>query len=193
MIRNRLSWYLGIPLLLLLLLLGGRAEVFARNKAGIVNTNIANEDPNLMVSFSVQSCFIPEMEQAIWSGVVTTFRFLTVLERPGFPLVHEKIADVTFEHSIRYDRIRKEFTVYLQEQPQRLRTTYDLREAKQWMSEVKNLPLIPLWRLQKGETYQLGVKAELSKMELPPFLRYIFFWVALWDFETEWHRETFTF
>jgi hypothetical protein len=193
MTRIQFVWWLGVPLLVLLLLQGGRLEVFAKNKADIVNTKISNEDSNLKVSFGLQNCFTPDMEQAIWSGVVTTFRFLAMLERPGFPLVHEKIADVSFEHSMRYDRIRKEFTVYIQEQSQKLRTTYDINEAKQWMSEVHDLPLIPLWRLQKGESYKLGVKAELSKVELPPFLRYIFFWVALWDFETEWHQETFTF
>jgi hypothetical protein len=193
MTRIQFVWWLGVPLLVLLLLQGGRLEVFAKNKADIVNTKISHEDSNLKVSFGLQNCFTPDMEQAIWSGVVTTFRFLAMLERPGFPLVHEKIADVSFEHSMRYDRIRKEFTVYIQEQSQKLRTTYDINEAKQWMSEVHDLPLIPLWRLQKGESYKLGVKAELSKVELPPFLRYIFFWVALWDFETEWHQETFTF
>ncbi len=191
--RKRLCLWVGVPLLFLHLLAVGGPEVFARNKADILNTKIVAVEPNLKVSFTVHNCFTPEMEEAIWSGVVTTFRFLTVLERPGFPMVHEKIANVSFEHSIRYDRMRKEFSVYLQEQTQRLHTTYDINEAKQWMSEVKDLPLIPLWRLQKGETYQLGVKAELSKMQLPPFLRYIFFWVALWDFETEWYHEPFTF
>ena len=193
MTRSKFVWWLGVPLLVVLLLQGGRMEVFAKNKADIVNTKVSNEDSSLKVSFGIQNCFTPEMEQAVWSGVVTTFRFLAVLERPGFPLVHEKIADVSFEHSMRYDRIRKEFTVYIQEQSQKLRSTYDINEAKQWMSEVHGLPLIPLWRLQKGESYQLGLKAELSKVELPPFLRYIFFWVALWDFETNWHQETFTF
>jgi hypothetical protein len=193
MTRSKCIWWYGVPLLVLLLLQVGRMEVFAKNKADIVNTKVSSEDSNLKVSFGIQNCFTPEMEQAVWSGVVTTFRFLAALERPGFPLVHEKIADVSFEHSMRYDRIRKEFTVYFQEQSQKLRTTYDINEAKQWMSEVHDLPLIPLWRLQKGESYKLGVKAELSKVELPPFLRYIFFWVALWDFETDWHQETFTF
>ena len=90
------------------------------------------------------------MEEAVWSGVVTTFRFLAVLERPGFPLVHEKMVDVAFEHSIRYDRIRNEFTVYLQEQPQRVRTTHDFQEAKQWMSEVKQSAAHPFVAATKG-------------------------------------------
>lgn len=193
MIQSKQCLWLHAAVISLLLLYGGRTEVFARNKADIVNTAIVSEDPALKVSFTIQDCFTQEMETAVWSGVVTTFRFLAVLERPGFPLVHEKMVEVAFEHSIRYDRMRNEFTVYLQEQPQKVRTTHDFQEAKQWMSEVKHLPIIPLWQLQKGERYKVAVKAELSKVQLPPFLRYIFFWVALWDFETEWHQETFKF
>jgi hypothetical protein len=193
MIHNRSCHVLCIIAILLVSVLGGNVEVLARNKAIIVNTKIVNEDPALKVSFAIENCFTREMEEAVWSGVVTTFRFLALLERPGLPLVRERMVDVTFEHSIRYDRIRNEFTVFLQEQTQRVRTTYDFQEAKQWMSEIRSLPLVPLWRLQVGEQYQLRLKAELSKVQLPPFLRYIFFWAALWDFETGWHQETFTF
>jgi Domain of unknown function (DUF4390) len=193
MILNRSCPFLCLVSILLVFALGGSMEAFARNKAIIANTKIVNEDPALKVSFAIQNCFTREMEEAVWSGVETTFRFLAILEKPGFALAREKMVDVSFEHGIRYDRIRNEFTVYLQEQNQRVRTTYDFHEAKQWMSEIRNLPLIPLWRLEDGEQYQLRLKAELSKVQLPPFLRYIFFWTALWDFETGWHQETFTF
>ncbi len=40
--------------------------------------------------------------------------------------------------------------------------------------------------------YELAIKAELSKVELPLFFRYIFFFVSLWDFETDWQVVTFT-
>ena len=193
MILNRSCHFRCIILSLFVCVLGGSGEALARNKANIVNTKIVNEDPALKVSFAIENCFTREMEEAVWSGVETTFRFLAILEKPGFALVRERLVDVSFEHSIRYDRIRNEFTVYLQEQSQRARTTYDFQEAKQWMSEIRSLPLIPLWRLEVGEQYQLRLKAELSKVQLPPFLRYIFFWAALWDFETGWHQETFTF
>jgi hypothetical protein len=115
-----------------------------------------------------------------------------VLEKPGPPLFAEKIVDVSFEHAIRYDRLRNEFVVTQQEHRQKVLTSGDLEEAKSWMSTVQDLSLIPLWRLRKGETYQLALKAELSKVRLPLFFRYIFFFVSLWDFETSWNKTPLT-
>jgi hypothetical protein len=186
---------LFLTCLLLCHLVQGVTPAVARNKAEIVDIRVFPDDPALKASFGVRNCFTPEMEEAVWSGLVTTFRFLAVLEKPGLalPLVPDRIVDVGFEHSIKYDRLRNEFRVTFQEQLQRVRTTNDFNEAKQWMSEVHNLSLIPLWRLYKGETYQLSVKAELSKVRLPVFFRYLFFWVALWDFDTDWQEKLFTY
>jgi hypothetical protein len=191
--KSRIGLFLTC--LLLCHLVQGVTPTFARNKAQIVDIRVFPDEPALKASFVVRNCFTPEMEEAVWSGLVTTFRFLAVLEKPGptLPLVPDRIVDVGFEHSIKYDRLRNEFSVTFQEQLQRVRSTNDFNEAKQWMSEVHNLSLIPLWRLHKGETYQLSVKAELSKVRLPVFFRYIFFWVALWDFDTDWQEKLFTY
>jgi hypothetical protein len=195
MMQNKSRIRLFLTCLLLTHLVQGVTPSFARNKAEMVDIRVFPDDPALKASFEVRNCFTPEMEEAVWSGLVTTFRFLAVLEKPGaaLPLVPDRIVEVGFEHSIKYDRLRNEFSVTLQEQLQRVRTTNDFNEAKQWMSEVHNLSLIPLWRLHKGETYQLSVKAELSKVRLPVFFRYLFFWVALWDFETDWQAKRFTY
>jgi hypothetical protein len=58
---------------------------------------------------------------------------------------------------------------------------------------VENLPVIPLWRLQKSQPYHLRLKAELSKVQVPFFIRYIFFFVSMWDFESDWQKVTFSF
>ena len=61
------------------------------------------------------------------------------------------------------------------------------------MTEIDNLKIIPLNRLEKGEQYQLRVKAEVSKKTLPLYLHYILFFVSLWDYETDWYTIDFTF
>jgi hypothetical protein len=68
-----------------------------------------------------------------------------------------------------------------------------LDEAKKWMTEINSLKIVPLDRLEKGEQYQLRVKAEVSKKTLPLYLHYILFFVSLWDFETDWYTIDFTF
>lgn len=161
-------------------------------KAEITETKVFPQDADLKVSFRVLNCFKPEMEQAILSGVTTTFRFLAMMEKPGLPLLRERLVDVSFEHTIKYDRLRNEFVVLAQEQLDTARTTRDFSEAKGWMSEVRELPLLPLWRLDKGTTYSVYLKAELSKLQLPPFVRYVFVFAALWDFSTYWQETSFT-
>ncbi len=163
----------------------------ARNQAEIGEIHIGQEKKNLEVSFRISNCFTADMEEAVLSGVETTFKILLVLEKPGFPLFQQKLVDVVLDHTIKYDRINNEFQV-TRSQNQEVLTTTDFEEAKKWMSEVNELPLIPMWRLEKGTEYRLRVKAELSKVHLPLFFRYIFYFVSLWDFETAWHEQTLT-
>lgn len=164
----------------------------AKNKADIVGAKIGKEGEILEVSFSIQDCFTPKMEEAIRSGVSTSFRILVVLEKPGLPLLRSKLLDLSLEHTIKYDRLRNEFRITLPEHPEGVVVTKDFDEAKRWMSSIRELPVIPLWRLQKKELYQLRFKAELSKFRLPLFFRYVFFFVSLWDFETDWQKITFS-
>lgn len=166
--------------------------VAAKTKADIVNVTLSQARENLEVSFRILNCFTSSMEEAILSGVPTTFRIRVVLERPGFNILNAPILEMVLERTVEYDILRNEFTVNLPEHPERVRVTGSLEEARRWMSDVKELPIIPLWRLQKGETYQIRLKAELSKFELPFFFRYILFFVSLWDFETDWKQLVFT-
>jgi hypothetical protein len=164
----------------------------AKNKAEIINVEISEDFSMLRVGFFIQDCFTPSMEEAIRSGVPTTFRIRTVVEKPGQLLFSTQILDVILEHTIKYDYLKNEYHVQLPENPEVMRVTKDFAEAKRWMSTVRELPLIPLWRLEKDQPYDLRIRAELSKVELPLFFRYIFFFVSLWDFETDWQVITFT-
>ena len=164
----------------------------AKNKAEIVDIEIGQDPDNLKVSFSIQDCFTPSMEEAIQSGVPTTFRILAVLEKPGELFFSTLVLDVVLEHTIKYDYLRNEYHVHLPENSEATLVTKDFIQARRWMSTVKDLPLIPLWRLEKDQAYELRIKAELSKVELPLFFRYIFFFVSLWDFETDWQKATFS-
>lgn len=164
----------------------------ANNSAQIVDAEIGQDGENLQVSFRIENCFTPSMEEAVLSGVPTTFRIRALIEKGGNSLFPTQILDVVLEHTIKFDSLKNEYTVQLPESPITVLVTKDFDEAKRWMSTVQQLPLIPLWRLEKGQSYLLSLKAELSKVELPLFFRYIFFFVSLWDFETSWQRIPFS-
>jgi hypothetical protein len=167
------------------------ASVAAKNEADIADIYLNREKKNIEVSFRIQNCFTPKMEEAILSGVETTFRILLVMEKKGFLFFRPKLLDIVLEHTIKYDRLNNQFHVMLPEHPDKMLTTTDFSEAKKWMSSVVDLPLIPAWRLERETEYKLRLKAELSKVHLPLFFRYIFYFVSLWDFETGWRAITF--
>ncbi len=164
----------------------------AKDKADIVDVSLERTRGNLEVSFRLQDCFSPKMEEAIRAGIPTTFRFRIVVEKQRrLPLFQSPLVDIVFEHTIKFDRLRNRYRVQLPEQPEREVSTSDFEEAKRSMSTVKDLPVIPLWRLGDRANCQVLLKAELSKFYLPLLFRYIFFFVSLWDFETDWYKVTF--
>ena len=167
--------------------------VSAPNKAEISNIVINKNGQDLEASFHLIDCFNSDMEEAILNGVPTTFRIIVIVEKPSLMLVRSKVADFTLQHTIRYNRLNNEFQVDLPEHPQKILVTRDFDEAKKWMSTVEDLPVIPTCWLTKDQEYYFKVKAELSKVELPLFFRYILFWVSLWDFETEWYTVVFLY
>jgi len=162
------------------------------NRAQISNIEIQKTGKDLEASFILVDCFNTDMEEAIFNGVPTTFKILVSVEKP-YVLVKSKVADFTLHHTITYNRLNNEFQVELPEHPQRILVTTDFDEAKQWMSTVQDLPVIATCWLKKDQEYRLKVRAELSKVELPLFFRYVLFWVSLWDFETEWHTVVFVY
>ncbi len=167
--------------------------VCAENRAGITNLKIDRAGKDLEASFRLKDCFNNKMEEAVLNGVPTTFRIIVAIERPSLMLVNSHVCDFSLEHTIRYNRLNNEFQVYLPEHPKKILVTGSFDEAKKWMSTVEKLPIIPKSGLQKDQEYYLKVKAELSKVELPLFFRYILFWVSLWDFETDWQTVVFLY
>ncbi|MEJ5347562.1 MAG: DUF4390 domain-containing protein [Desulfosoma sp.] len=166
--------------------------VWSRNTADIVDLKVFADPPTLKISFRIDNCFNEDMEQAIQSGVATTFRIRVRVEKDGLPWLRERLVDASVERTIRYDTLHEQYLVSRADEPTSWLSTKDWEEAKIWMSEIRDFPVMALWRLASDQTYLVQVKAELSKAQVPNFLRYIFVFVSLWDFETPWVTAYYT-
>ena len=144
------------------------------------------------VSFHVANCCTEKLEEAIRSGVPTTFTFRMNLyiERNLWP--DKKVASLKFKHRIKYDNITKEYQFQLEEKEHNL-SVKDFEKAKEIMAKVNGAKLVPKHQLKKGRKYYLDVKAEIDPVRLPFGLEYIFFFLSLWDVETDWLRYEFTY
>lgn len=161
--------------------------------ATLTNITVSNTQDDLLLSLNLEGAFREEMKQAILSGAPSTFSFFAKLNRVRSLWFDKDIADLEVTHTIVYDNLKKEFTITRSWKDNNPEVTKSFDEARKWMTEIDSLKIIPLNRLEKGEQYQLRVKAEVSKKTLPLYLHYILFFVSLWDFETDWYTIDFTF
>ncbi|MCE5284051.1 MAG: DUF4390 domain-containing protein [Deltaproteobacteria bacterium] len=151
---------------------------------------VTNNATHVLLYARVTNCFTKEIEAAILAGVPTTFTFVVDLfeERPRW--FDKRLVRLTVQHTIKYDNVKKLFTVSSDGEKEPA-SFQDYESAKRAMTDLNGVPVALLTTLKKGESYYVQVKAKLDKVRLPLHMEYIFFFVSLWDFETDWYREGF--
>ena len=157
-------------------------------EALIEGLRIVKGNGNISISFAVTNCFNKKMEEAIKSGIPTTFNFFVKLQKKRFPLWKKKIASHRFRHEVVYDTLKDTFRIWLEEKDEEIQVQ-DLEEAKQYMRRVEAFVVVKGRELTKGN-YKLAIKAEIDPVKLPLSLEGILFFVSLWDFETDWYVRT---
>jgi len=162
-------------------------------EACIKDIAVINSWDHCILSFSVTGCFTEEMKKAIDNGIDTTFTFyIELYEIRGF-WWDRQISDVKVSHNIKYDNLKKVYMVTLTEKGDKVFYFEDFDKAKKLMSEIRGFGITRLHNLQKGKRYQVRMMAELDKIKLPFYLDYIFFFLSLWDFETDWYAVDFSY
>lgn len=181
-----------IVVIVLLIMLFAQAAL-ADEEARLTDIIVTNNRDDLLVYLSVEGAFREKMEAAILSGVPATFSFFITLARVRGMWFDEEVADITVTHTIKYENLKKVFIVERSWTGQGPVTTTSFEEARRLMSEIDSLKVSPLSALEKGRRYQIRARARLSKLTLPFYLHYVFFFVSLWDFETDWYTIDFIY
>ena len=161
--------------------------------ATLTNIIVTNTRDDLLIYLTVEGAFREEMEEAIKSGVPTTFSFFINLYRKRTLWPDKQIAEIRVTHTIKYNNLKEEFVIQRSWEPEKVHTVKTFDGAKKLMSEIDSLKIIPLKELQKGKQYQIQAKAELSKVTLPYYLHYVLFFISMWDFETDWYTIDFIY
>jgi hypothetical protein len=194
---NKSFWFRpmkGLKSLLLIVIVWAAGVVPAMAKeAYLSDFVVTNTRDHLLVYFTVNNCFTPEMNNAIESGIETTFTFFIQLHEKRDLIWDKKIADLEVNHSIKYDSLKKIYSVRFSEDNIREVSARNFEEAKKLMAEIVALKVLPMHQLKKGKRYQLQMMAQLDKIRLPFYLHYVLFFVSLWDFETDWYAVDFRY
>ncbi|MDP1991583.1 MAG: DUF4390 domain-containing protein [Syntrophales bacterium] len=158
--------------------------------AGIKDILVTNNSTHLLVYARVTNCFTKDMDAAILAGIPTTFTFLVELYQVRSRWLDKNLIRLTIRHTIKYDNVKRLFYVTYDEDKEPA-SFQDYESAKQAMADLNGVPVALLKALKRGEYYYVQIKAKLDKVRLPLHMEYIFFFVSLWDFETDWHQEGF--
>jgi hypothetical protein len=182
-IRIYKKWIIGGLVFLLAWLFP--LSVFSQ-KAFIKDVKVKGANNVWKISFDVENCFTNKMEEAIQSGIRTTFTFYIDLYQKRSWWRDRKIAFVEVHHTVLYQPIQKVYQVKLGEKHSPLAIS-SLEEVKRLMSKVKELEIQSSSPLKPGVPAYFRIKAKLDPVRLPLHLEHLFFFVSLWDFETDWY------
>jgi hypothetical protein len=180
----------SILLIVLFVLL--QTSAMAQN-AQLNNIIVTNTRDDLLLYLSVEGAFREKTEAAITSGVPATFSFFINLYRTRSFWLDKSIAEITVTHTIKFNPLKKQYIITRSWEDDKPIILDSFEEAKKLMTEVDSLKIIPLDQIEKGKRYQIRAKAELNKLTLPFYLHYVLFFVALWDFETDWYTIDFIY
>jgi hypothetical protein len=161
--------------------------------AKLTNINITNNRDDLLLFLTLEGAFREKLQKAVLSGVPATFSYYVGLYRVRSLWLDKDIKEIKLTHTIKYDNLKKEFTVKRSWQDNDPVTTPSFEEAQRLMTEINGLVVYPLNQLEKGKQYQIRTKAEVDKITLPLYLHYVLIFVSFWDFETDWYTIDFIY
>jgi hypothetical protein len=160
----------------------------------ITDVIVTNAKDDLILYFKVEGCFTEDLQQAILSGVPTTFTFMASLGRVRNFWRDKNLASLEIGHTVKYNNLKNEFVITRSEDNGRSIVVNSLDEAKIIMAEVEHVRIAKLTTLERNHRYQVRIKAELRKITLPFYLHYVFrFFLFLWDFQTDWYTTDFMY
>jgi hypothetical protein len=159
----------------------------------LTNITVSNTHDDLLLHLQLEGSLSEKIKRQILDGTPASFAFIIRLEQVRDLWVDQKIADLRVVHTIRYDNLKKEFTVRRSWKGNEAETTTSFEEAQHWMNQIDSLAIVALSRMQKGSQYELLTKAELSKRSLPLGLHHVLFFISFWDEETDWYIINFTY
>ncbi len=148
-------------------------------------------NPAVKISFLVKDAFTKDIEEAISSGIPTSFTFIVEFNRINDFWFNDHLGKWVFRHTVKYDSLKEEYVVNLGESEKVIRTN-DFNEMKKLMATGDSINLSSMEPLKTGREYECRVRAEFHAIKLPFLLDYMLFFVKFWYFETNWHTYRFT-
>ena len=145
---------------------------------------MSSEKNKITLSLNVANPFDHEIKSLLLNGVSQkiTLSIKVNVNRFNLFLVkfNRQINYITYTHNIKYDNLKKLFTVSKTPQTKPLETT-SYKEAIQQATKFEDITLLHENQLEQNRDYQVEARTEIRKAHLPFHLEYLFFFLSAWD------------
>jgi len=119
---------------------------------------------SILVSFSTSRAVTPAVEQAIASGLPTTFTYDVELRRPSTLWFDKLVDSARIAVTVRFDPLTRRYHVTLLQDGRvaEERTTDHIEEVRRWVSVFEALPLFSTRELEQRTEYDVRVRGRTS-------------------------------
>jgi hypothetical protein len=138
------------------------------------------------------NAFRTEMESTILAGVPAVFTVHVEVYRVRSVVWDQKITSYEIKRTIRYDNLKKTFSIFTNGNEAPVIFS-DFESAQKAMADLSGIIIVPIQKLVRGNNYYLRLKVKIDKVRLPLHMEYVFLFVSLWDFETAWYKQAFSY
>ena len=119
---------------------------------------------SILVSFSTPRAVTPAVEQAIASGLPTTFTYDVELRRPSTFWFDKLVDSARIAVTVRFDPLTRRYHVMLLQDGRvaEERTTDKVEDMRRWVSTFERLPLFTTRELQEHTAYDVRVRGRTT-------------------------------
>lgn len=181
---KRTAW---ISLLLLLILLFFPGQPYAAGPERIKNVTTEIRNQEIVVTADLVNGFNREIINDIQDGIPKDFYYYLLLKRKQKNWFDEEVLAKTLRYTVKYDTLKKQYTIVQRDGEQVSESTVDNIEAmKRMVSKIDHVKLAPIGFLKSRHRYYVSIKSQMKAAKLPFYVDYFLFFIPFLELDTPW-------
>jgi Domain of unknown function (DUF4390) len=195
MIRERKKLFQGpvlaLPVLMSLLAavacFTGDAPAYAAEEAIARLTATVINPGEVAVSAQLIRWYNPTLQEDLNNGIPKDLYYYILLKKRQPAWFDEEIVSKTIKQTIKYDVLKKQYSITTREDGQTTEKTVEsFEEMSDLISRIDRVKIITQKRMKARQTYYISVKAEMRATNVPFYLEYILFFIPALELDTPW-------
>ena len=143
----------------------------------------------IVVSFELMNGFNSATQRDIQDGIEKDFYFYVVLNQKEDHWFYEEVAEKTIRYTVKYDTLKKRYTVFRREGLERTERVFDTQsEMRTFISRGEKIRLSGTSLLKQGRRYHVWVKAQMKASHVPRDLERFLFFIPFLEIDTPWAK-----